>query len=97
MNKLLPYDYIPCKECGYDHEYEYVPAHKYHSNNVTKGFSKGDRVAYIKPMYYYQPLIGTVLSIGSYNLYYIVLWDNDVEHSFEWGNNLSSYKELCHD
>lgn len=27
----LPSDYETCGECGFDHEYEYEAAHKYHS------------------------------------------------------------------
>mgnify|MGYP003403044754 CR=1 FL=1 len=30
-----PSDYEQCGDCGYDHEYEYTEAHKYH--NVNKG------------------------------------------------------------
>ena len=29
----FPSDYEPCGECGYDHSYEYGPAHKWHMGN----------------------------------------------------------------
>lgn len=33
IDPVLPDDYEPCGDCGYDHSYEYTEAQKWHRNN----------------------------------------------------------------